>query len=502
MKKLFFIFLMVGIIAGCQKKATNSSPVKTQEVTFGVQTIDPSSLKSNADTWNCTDVIPDMAWIEIDGMDYYSQLFIVDGKLYTQAIQLGVGSHTVNNFVLYKESDGILGISASEEIAFGIPAVGSDYAVYVNSPVEFPIEVTSFAKAEVPVQVLCFNPDSYTEFGYDWFYIQRVVVRQQCFFGDFCTKHFAEYGQSDYGLQSTGLAMDMPAIFTIKAYIQNGDSWDLLSNGGIFTNDTPEANYGVGTPVCVEYPDNLSTTDNFKFELWILVKQGDAFNFVLFHTWYFSDDEMIPDGKDGVVDFELGNCNVGSADLQLAPYMNLPAQATLRTGGTVPGALTQPDGTLGYFDVTLSGIGTGFDIGNGGYPVNCMQRTVDINLNTTYLMNVESSLYPSAMMSTYAQNVPWDKINYLINHLADYPGRTWSDVQQAIWMVEDPTYDGLHTGSYLPDPITAVGLQMAADAKLLGGGFVPAPGDLAAVVFERVESDGAPVQIVIIKLDP
>jgi hypothetical protein len=379
----------------------------------------------------------------------------------------------------------------------------SAFAIYVTNPLSFNIDVSEFAKTEVPVEVLCFTPNIYDSFGYDWFVIDRIVVREQCFFGDFCTKHFMEYEGSSYANQSTGLQVDMPAIFQIKGFVKSGDGeWGPLpgGNNGVFTNDNADAGWGVGAPVCVQYPDKLGVVDSLKFELYILVKQGTEFNFVLFHTWMFADAEMIPAGADGVVDFELGNCNVGAADLVLPPYMNLPAQATLKVGNQVPGTLLQPDGTPGYFDVTLSGIGTGFDIANGGWPVNCVQRGVDIFLGQTYLMNVESSLYPSAMMSSFAKSMPWDQINYLINHIGDYTGYTWSDVQQAIWMLEDDTYNGLETGSYLPGPITAVGLQMVADAKLLGNGFVPGSGDLAAVVFER--ASGTPVQIVIIQVDP
>ncbi|MBE0650654.1 MAG: hypothetical protein IH595_07410 [Bacteroidales bacterium] len=502
MKKLFLTLLVIGMLASCQKKSTNE-PVKTQSVTFGVQTIDPSSLKSNNDTWNCSNSIPDMARIDVDGVAYYSQLTTVDGKLYTQSIQLTPGTHQVNLFVLYKENDGVKGVGEPDEIVFGTPETGSEYAVYVNKTVDFPIEVNAFAKTEVPVEVLCFNEDKYTKFGYDWFSIQSIVIREQCFFGDFCTKHFADYIGSDYAQQPTGLAMDMPAIFKIMAYVQNGDGWDLIPNGngedGSFTNDTENANFGVGAPVCIKYPDNLSQTDNFKFELYILVKQGEAFNFVLFHTWTFSDDEMIPAGNDGVVDFELGNCNVGSADLVLPPYMNLPAEVTLRVGNTVPSTTLTQEGLPGFFDVVLSNIGPGFDIIDGRYPVNCFTKNIYITFNSVHTMKVESSLYPE-LMGSYVKDLPWDKANWLINHLADYPGHTWSDIQQALWILEDPNYTGNAVGQYKPAPITAIGLKMVSDANRLGDGFVPAPGDLAAVAFER--ASGSPVQCVFIRVDP
>ncbi|MBE0650656.1 MAG: hypothetical protein IH595_07420 [Bacteroidales bacterium] len=487
MKKIFLLLVLIGIFSSCQKKSPDA-PVTRQEVTFGIQTIDPGVLKSSNDTWNCSSTIPDMAWIEIDGEDYYSQLTTVNGQLYTQSIQLTTGTHTVNHFVLYKENDGKKGPTAADPIVYGTPEIGSEFAVYVKRPVGFPIEVNAFAKTEVSVQVLCFSADQYTKFGYNWFDVQEVVVREQFFFGDFCTKHFNDYAGSHYALQLTGLALDMPAIFKIMAYVQNGDSWDLLPNGnggdGSFTNDTQEANYGVGAPVTVIYPDNLGQTDNFKFELYILVKQGEAFNFVLFHTWTFSDDEKIPAGNDGVVDFELGNCNVGSADLQLPPYLNLPAQVTLKMNNTIPSTTLTQEGLPGYFDIILSNVGSGFDIADGKYAANCFRIKGGIN-NAQHPYKVESSLYPDLMGPLY-KDLPWDKANWLMNHLANYPGHTWSDVQQALWMLEDPNYNGDSTCEKKPAPITDIGLKMVADANLLGPGFVPAPGDLVAVVFERL----------------
>lgn len=325
MKKLFLLLLGICLITSCQKKKSDA-PVVKQTVTFGVQEISSSSLKSESGTWNCSSTIPDMAWIQVDGKDYYAHLTTVNGQLYSQSIKLTPGTHIVNHFVLYKETDGIEGITGNDEVVYGIPETGSEFALYVNRTVEFPIEVLPFAKTEVPVQVLCFNDSRYLEFGFNWFAVNRTIVREQCFFGDICLENYKEYAGSDYEKQSTGLALDMPAIFKIMAYKQQPDgSWALLANGGIFTNDNAETSWGVGTPVCVQYPDNLSAVDNFKFELYILVKQGDNFNFVLSHTWTFKDAEMIPTGGDGIVDFELGNCNAGSVDLQLPLNQNLPA---------------------------------------------------------------------------------------------------------------------------------------------------------------------------------
>jgi hypothetical protein len=489
MKKFLLLLFGISLFVGCQKK-TPDTPIVTQSVTFGVQQVNTSVLKSDIGTWNCTNTVPDRAWIQIDGLSYYAQLTIVNGKLYSQSVKLTPGTHIVNNFVLYKETDGIEGITGSDIVVFGIPDAGSAYAIYVDKAVDFPIEVSSFEKTEVPVQVLCFNESKYSEFGYDWFLIDRTIVREQCFFGDICTDEYMQYAGSDYENQSTGLQKDMPAIIKIMAYKQQSDgSWALLANGGTFTNDNAEAGWGIGVPVCVQYPDNLSTEDNFKFELYILVKKGNGFSFVLFHTWTFKDAEMIPAGSDGVVDFELGDCNAGSADLHLPPYHNLPATAYLKVENATHGTKQTQEGLPGYFDIILSNIDSGYELTNGMFPGNSLSRKGSVTFNSKHEVNIISSIN-TELMGKHTKDLPWDKANWLINHLGDYPGHTWSDIQQALWMLEDPHYKGDgHGGNFDPDPITAVGLQMVTDANLYGGGYVPGPHDLVALVFESVHGN-------------
>ena len=53
-----------------------------------------------------------------------------------------------------------------------------------------------------------------------------------------------------------------------------------------------DADYGVGSPVCVQYPDDLSVDgEEFKVVLNILIQQGTAYEMVEFHTWLFNDDK-------------------------------------------------------------------------------------------------------------------------------------------------------------------------------------------------------------------
>lgn len=490
--RIFYaVIMLVAVVFFSCKKDKEDNTVVTQDVSFQANQIVPESgLKStSAFDIKCSDIEPTNAHVVIAGVGYDPQVFRIDGKLYTQAIKLLPGSYTVTSFFLYKESGATAGYQIAEDlIVMATPESGSPYNVYTTPDLPFTFTVTKFAKTEVYVEVLCFEAAKYTDFGFGWFQVGEIVLREQCFFGDICMKHPADYAGSHYALQPGGLKLDMPAIFKIVAYKDNV----LLPNYSTFTNDFGP-NYGVGAPVCVQYPDNINISgETFKFELWILVKVGATFDYKLFNTWTFIDANVIPAGTDGVVDFVLGSCNLSGTDLQLAPYQNLPATCTLTVGnGSVPG-------TQGaYFDVTLSNIGTGFDIANGAAGVYCADMGHTINAGGVYAMGVYSSLYPFAIPTSFMEPqaiANLDHANWLMNHLDNYPLATWADIQNALWKILDAQAVFPHTGV----PYNALATTMANDAMANGNNYVPLPGGWAAVIF-AVSGD---VQIIFTVVDP
>jgi len=335
MKKIVLVFLASILVFSCQKKELKTVQIQ-QDVVFNVTQIDPGSgLKSTAD-WTCpTDTdgnLPEPVSAEIDIDDgtttttYSPAVFRLDGNLYTQAIKLtaaqsGPTTYTVTRFVL-KDAGGT--------IIMATPITGSDYSEYVSQGVTFTFEVNAFAKAEVPVEVLCFLPEDYTNFGFDWFNVTEIVVREFCFFGDICLNgdpYIPEdylHSLYDYMQDPLGTQPDMPAIFLMHVYDNSGE----VPNSP-FTNATVDANYGVGSPLCVQYPDKLNATgEQFTFDLYVLVKNaGGTFSYQPYYTFFSTDDGelMLSDGTtpadgdvNGVMDFVVGTCNSESSDLQLA----------------------------------------------------------------------------------------------------------------------------------------------------------------------------------------
>ena len=188
------------------------------------------------------------------------------------------------------------------------PMAGSEYSDFVETPLTFNFTVEEFAKAEVPVEVICFDEADYESFGFNWFAMTEITVREQVFFGDICVTDLAAYEGSAYEGQVNGLQLDMPAIFKV----------DVYKNDAFIKSYSNEGWLGEGSPLEVQYPDHDNASDEFEFKLYILVEDAGEFVYTYFHSWFFADDEMIEAGDDGVVDFVLGTCNYSETDLQLS----------------------------------------------------------------------------------------------------------------------------------------------------------------------------------------
>jgi hypothetical protein len=127
-------------------------------------------------------LIPTIAQIDIKDSEgsistYEPQVFFLNGKLYTQAIKLKPGTYEVTKFFLLTHAGGT--------IIMATPEATGNFSQYVNNPVVYGFEVNAFTKSEIEIEVLCFIAEKYAEFGFFWFEITEIVIRQFCFFG-FC----------------------------------------------------------------------------------------------------------------------------------------------------------------------------------------------------------------------------------------------------------------------------------------------------------------------------
>jgi hypothetical protein len=125
-------------------------------------------------------------------------------------------------------------------------------------------------------------------------------------------------------------------------------------------------------------------------------------------------------------------------------------------------------GTMGStIDITLSGVGSGYDVMDGTYAGWCAEDNHMPNAPPG-----DVTLYDSTDMG-----IPWDMVNWALNNREGY---SIQEVQVAIWLLTG-TYDGTFPSAY------PGGLALYNAAMANGGGFVPQPGDVIAVI---VEIDG------------
>ncbi|MBU2650774.1 MAG: hypothetical protein KKA81_07555 [Bacteroidetes bacterium] len=470
MRKLYLLlpFVVAVIFTGCQKDMDPVTGQSEVEVSFTGVPVSKLNLKSDD---SCFAQLADYAKVVINGTEYFPEVFYLEGVPYTTTLKLNPGAYNVEGFFLYDDNQ-TPGLMDDDYIIAATPEAGSDYASFVTNPVTFSFNAVEFEKAQVYVEVVCFEPDEYELFGFNWFVAEEIMIREQCFFGDICVSDPDDYIGSLYENQSAGLQIDMPAIFKIEVW-RNGEQ------NGVYGN---EEWLGEGQPTCVLYGDYLHYTDVFEFKLYILVKVGTGFDYVHFKTWTFEDDEEIEQGTDGLVDFVLGSC-FPDADWVFPAYMNLPLTVTYKIIEAAPGDLG------GYVDAELSDIPAGYDIFNGVWASWCFDHQTSIIMNWPYSMNAYNSLYPD-QLPVYTATDNWDNANWLMNHLDWYSGYEWYDIQGALWLMDDPQWNG---GAMAGVPALAdmvFAQQMYNDAMMYGENFLPLPGEYAAVVFVPAGTPG------------
>ncbi|MEI7501456.1 MAG: hypothetical protein WCK84_13535 [Bacteroidota bacterium] len=518
MKKisLFILGLMAVVFITSCNKAKDNSPLPTTgtaEISFNILAgKDPSGLKDGgADCINLNKsgnyVIVTLALGDATPVDYRLDVFYIGEEPYTNTLKLAPGAYTVMDFIMMNDNmtPGTTSPTINDDfvVAAAVHA-GHDYASLVAAPLTQTVTIQEFKKNTMSIELVCYEEAYYDKFGFEFFHLNQTVIREQNFFGDFCIKEVKDYdGTNTPGVTSpyvtvlggaNNILLDLPAIFQIKVYRDN-----VLT--GTFDNNSSTKIY---SPLKVTYADRIGQVDVFKFELWIMVRVGANFDYVKFHTWTENDAETIVPvhgtGEDGVVEFALGNC-VPSADLVIPPWMNLPTLATY-TISAFPCPVIS--GEQGYVGATLSGISNGYDISNGVYASNCADHETTITIGTSYPMNVYSSLYPD-QLPTWVQPARWAKINWLYNHLDNFPGYQWYHIQGAIWKYDSPQWNWEAVNG-MPTLIQAdkdMINNMTAKMDLYGANYLVPSGGWAAILFINNPSGDSPtIQTMIVKIDP
>lgn len=189
----YLLLALTFSVISCQKEEIHQSVVK-QDVTFGIDLVNNENLKNDSFDYKCPSdeddnlYEPAVAQIEIKDANnvtdtYYPEVFYLNGKLYTQAIKLESGSYSIIKFLLWNEHP-VTG--TNPKIIMATPEKGADFADYVSEGVDIDLNVNAFTKTEIQIDVLCFVPQYYNSFGFTWYEITELIIREFCFFGDIC----------------------------------------------------------------------------------------------------------------------------------------------------------------------------------------------------------------------------------------------------------------------------------------------------------------------------
>ena len=521
MKKLVYIFMIAAVLVSCKKNTTETpAPApeqQMQEVTFDINTILESPDRAYS-VPNCIDSIDGeinkYAEIIIEDAGgvlhtYFAEIYFVNGLPYTKAIMLPINdltdscdSYVLKEFYVWDNMgtdlnyDGVPGdlgdpavtARSDDQLFKAAPLTGSVFWDFAMNHVEYQFEVCAFFKTKIKIDVICFVPDMYDLFGFFWFEITEITVREICFFGDFCLKDTYIYEGTAYDTSGGGVFIDEAAIFEIRARHRVGNG-DLLPMVGTDFNNRDW--YGVGEPLCIRYPDYDAEVDYYEFDLYLWAMTGTGMDWVFLYTFTWNDifEDTYDPGADGVFEFVVGNCVASPTDMLFPPYMNLPTRITMH----LTSLNYQPDGyywdwkmtyaepvdadvyDIPYNTVVGGWCGDAFnDIASGQHTNTLVFSTLD-----------DAALFPAGNPLT---NERLNKLNYLLDHfhteginalLPMSPGDGLT-VQQSIWGV---IHSGDGLAPYMSTGMTLAAENLATDALQYGANYSPLPGGNAGVLF-------------------
>lgn len=287
-------------LSTCNKQSISDTQ---QEVSFNIKNVTNIVKKGVGDNFYnlpaCSDAIPAYVMVTLDEQEPM-KLNILSGLndgTETVVIKLDApATHTIKSFMVY---------SANGDLIWAAPMEGSHYAeLWSLSGLGKEFDVLPFKKSKIDIDVLCWEPYMYKDFGFTWFDFDMIKVKTLCFFGDICVDDYLTWHESPspyFGQDYDGY--DFPAIFKVEIKSENGD---------ILNDENANSNLswmGENSPLCIEYPDFVGQDDNYVFEIYLMKPDGTYDNDPYIVKNFKAEDNYLDiSGDDGVFDFDYGIC--------------------------------------------------------------------------------------------------------------------------------------------------------------------------------------------------
>ena len=291
--------LLIVAFSSCEKQSDD-----LQSISFNVQNVTNSLKKATGpkdiDTPVCKDDTPAYVLVEIDNVVFRLDILsgLNDGTE-TQVLKLDVGTYTLQSFKVYSNLDSLM---------WATPNKGSYYAnLFGINGVDTTFTVEAFKKSKFDIDVLCWQAYSYKDFGFNWFDYNEIEVKTLCFFGDVCVEDFDLWHETGLYYNQPYDGFDFPALFEVIITNEAGDVVnDLTVNANIEHPDgTPWM--GIGSPLCIEYPNYIGVVDNYKFSINLFLPNGDLFPVIVDQAFTAEEDQENITGDDGIFDFVVGS---------------------------------------------------------------------------------------------------------------------------------------------------------------------------------------------------
>ncbi len=254
----------------------------------------------------CSEYSMDYVKFYFAGKMYTSPILFVNGEFLTKSVKLiaSEGTYELSSFYVYHDLPPV-GPDDDDMLIMAAPLPESEYHNLMENPLNIYVEVEAFKKKSIIIDVLCYEPLFYHKFGFSWLEINQFRILQQCISGDICVDDITDYVGSPYGVQSGDLRTVLPAIMKVEVY--KGD--DLRRT---FSNETT---YGDDAYLVVHWlEDELLNQENFTYKVSVLLPQGSGLAYQLVGEMNFEDGDGALQGSNGIVDFGIGTCVVGSVD--------------------------------------------------------------------------------------------------------------------------------------------------------------------------------------------
>ena len=160
-------------------------------------------------------------------------------QMFTQNIpemELPAGSYTLEYCAVYAEDGTILCLA---------PRIDSPMALLSDAPMPMSINLLAGTKPFPDVPVFCFEDRDVNEFGYVFFDIEPTIVRNYCFFANYCS----DSGRHKPARYSVDISIEGEAIYR-----------DVVSNTGEYEDGKYFAD-----PVCLELPIHTEYDENEEY---------------------------------------------------------------------------------------------------------------------------------------------------------------------------------------------------------------------------------------------